>query len=102
MPNKEPSFGKVYHTADNKTVFIDPQTKLATIFEGILSLDTLLEPISEAGLLGPGITSPGIQDLFPMFNALIPSGLSQLDFLVSNITNLTGLDSSSTSLATSY
>lgn len=107
MPNKEPSFGKVYHTADNKTVFIDPQTKLATIFEGILSLetintiDTILEPLSETGIIG-SLTGPGIQDLFPMFNALIPSGLSQLDFLVTNVTNVTGVDSSSTALATSY
>lgn len=30
----EPTFGNVYHTSDGKTVFIDPKTNQATIFEG--------------------------------------------------------------------
>lgn len=42
----EPTFGNVYHTADGKTVFVDPKTNQATIFEGDAKL---IEPSSVLG-----------------------------------------------------
>lgn len=40
----EPSFGQLYHTQDGKTVFIDPKTNQATVFDGVKTLEQILEP----------------------------------------------------------
>ena len=54
----EPTFGNVYHTQDGKTVFIDPKSKVATIFEGE---STLVEPTSVMG--GPADQKEAVESI---------------------------------------
>ena len=71
-----PNFGKIYHTADNKTVFIDPKTNQATIFEGILPIETLLEPFNTS-------IGPDLDNILSVLNA-IPYNMSPLDSILSS------------------
>lgn len=39
-----PTFGEIYHTKDGKTVFVDSKSGQVSVFEGILTIDKILEP----------------------------------------------------------
>lgn len=60
----ESNYGKVYHTADGKTVFVDPKTNKASIFDGILTVEKIVEPANGAGLIGNKDFFPALLDLF--------------------------------------
>jgi hypothetical protein len=40
----EATFGQIFHTKDGKTVFIDPKTNQASVFEGVLTIEQIQEP----------------------------------------------------------
>lgn len=51
----EANAGQLYHTQDGKTVFIDPKTKQATVFEGIKTIEQILEPDQTANFTGGSV-----------------------------------------------
>lgn len=48
----EANVGQVFHTHDGKTVYIDPKTKQATVFDGVKTVEQIQEPDLNA-ILGP-------------------------------------------------
>jgi len=76
----EPTFGQIFHTQDGKTVFIDPKTKQATVFDGIKTLEQILEPVADAAVPG------GLLDAFTALSLLTGAGPKflpiKMDFLV--------------------
>lgn len=75
---QEKPVGQVFHTPDGKTVFIDPKTNQASVFEGILSIDKIVEPATEIGIPQSGKSG----EAFEALKNLLPPGLLKLDFLV--------------------
>ena len=74
--SEQSTFGQVYHTKDGKTVFIDSKTNQALIFEGILTLDKIVEP-------NTGLITTAPSQVLPILNSILGSSNGvQLDLLV--------------------
>lgn len=85
----EPSFGKLYHTQDGKTVFIDPKTSQATVFEGVKTMEQIMEPKEQVVTSDP--STKGIDaikalmsmlPMLPMSPALPAPGGVKFDFIL--------------------
>lgn len=70
----EATFGKVYHTKDGRTVYVNEKTGQASVFEGLLTIDKILEPAATSSLVGPPISKSEVdefmQKMFPALAAL--------------------------------
>jgi hypothetical protein len=75
----EPTFGQVYHTKDGKTVYFDPKTHQVSVFEGILTVDKIVEPAVQANS-GDFLGEQQMEDILK--NILGP-GMFSFDFVVS-------------------
>jgi len=80
-----PTFGQVYHTADGKTVYFDPKSKQVSVFEGLLTLDKIIEPDIQAGTVNEEAVEFILKKLFPM-------GTVGLDIIVSTQPGPTEVD----------
>lgn len=66
----EPSFGKLYHTQDGKTVFIDPKTNQAHVFEGVKTIEQIMEPKEE--VVAPSAAKGEVSDLLKALMSQLP------------------------------
>lgn len=77
----EPSFGQIYHTTDGKTVYFDAKTKQVSVFEGILTIEKIVEPDHSLPSISssPFMTEIEIENILKQF--LLP-GWGSFDLVV--------------------
>jgi hypothetical protein len=88
----EPTFGSVYHTKDGKTVYFDPKTKSVSVFEGILTIDKVVEPATQGEFAGSDLAfvESVLQKMFPMGSLGFDLLVTEQPFDVADMTDILG------------